>query len=200
MLVALPDDWEHAKTVSEIVKNAVEALAIIGGLIGLWKWLAERRDRATDILLKLESEFCKPEIMKGRLCIEDDERYSLIKSRLKQQVDAPQGKRSNENESADKIDGNSIQDNVSEDCHAIDAMLRFYVVLCGVRQANQVPEDSLSTCFRFWLGHYHCSTRKEFKDYVDAFFPTLRKWLADDAERRYARRFFRPGEFGWSDI
>jgi hypothetical protein len=80
---------------------------------------------------------------------------------------------------------------------AIDALLRFYVVLCGVRQANQVPESSLSACFRFWLGHYHNPRRMEFKEHIDTFFPTLKKWLTEDAKRRHKDRFFRPGDFGW---
>lgn len=73
-----PDNWDELKTFSEIFKNLIEALAVIGGLFGLWKWLLERKDRATDILLQLEQEFRKPEIMKGRQCIEEIERYRRL--------------------------------------------------------------------------------------------------------------------------
>lgn len=84
------DNWETLKTFSEVIKKLLEklleALAVIGGLAALWKWLIERKDRATDILLKLETEFRDKEVMQGRQCIEDDERYRLIKDRLKQFV------------------------------------------------------------------------------------------------------------------
>jgi hypothetical protein len=52
----LPDSWEEWKTVSEIFKNIIEALAVIGGVAWLLKWLDERKDRATGILLQLERE------------------------------------------------------------------------------------------------------------------------------------------------
>jgi hypothetical protein len=79
-----PDNWDELKTFSEIVKNLLEALAVVGGVLAFWKWLAERNDRAADILLKLEEDFCTPEIVQGKHCIEDNERYDLIKDQLRQ--------------------------------------------------------------------------------------------------------------------
>jgi hypothetical protein len=188
-----PDNWDELKTFSEIFKNLIEALAVIGGLFGLWKWLLERKDRATDILLQLEQEFRKPEIMKGRQCIEEIERYRLIKDRLPRYVAESQGERLEPPAESFPGEGKIVEDY----CQAIDALLRFYVMLCGVREAKQVPERSLSTCFRYWLGHYHHPQRPEFKKYVDHYFPTLRKWLARDEKRRFRRKFFPPGDFIW---
>jgi hypothetical protein len=195
----LPEYWEGVKTLSEIFKNIVEALAVIGGVSALWKWLAERKDRATDILFELEREFSsKPEIVQGKECIEEDERYDLIKGRLKQYVTESQPERSKspaESSKAKQKFGSPQEKEIENGCRAIDALLRFYVMLCGVRHAKQVPEDSLSICFRYWLCHYYNPERKAFREYVDEFYPTLRQWLKTDADNKY--KFFRPGDFGW---
>jgi len=196
----LPDNLEELKTSSEIFKNLFEGLAVMLGVAGLWKWLAERKDRATDILLQLERKFCEPEIVQGRQCIEDKERYDLIKDRLKQYVVESRAERSKlaAESSKEKRKCESTQEEkILDDCRAIDALLRFYVVLCGVRHARQVQNLSLSTCFRYWLSHYYNPDRTEYKEYVDEFFPTLRKWLAKDAEQKH--EFFHPRDFGWPE-
>lgn len=194
------DNWDDLKTFSEIFKNLFEALAVLGGAVAVSKYLVERKDRAADILLQLEHEFCKKKVMQGRQCIEDDGRYHLIKDRLKQlaaesghQRSLPAGEVSEEKQKPEI----SPERNILDECQAIDALLRFYVVLCGIRQAKQVPERSLSTCFRFWLGHYRSPKRTEFREYVDAYFPTLKKWLADDAKSGHT--FFCPRHFGWPE-
>ena len=71
-------------------------------------------------------------------------------------------------------------------------MLRFYVVLLGIRRARQVPEVSLRTCYRYWLGQYYSAKRPEFREYVDNYFRTLSSWLKDDTQRSARRRFFDP--------
>ena len=194
------DNWDDLKTFSEIFKNLFEALAVLGGVGVLWKYLVERKDRATDILLRLEKEFCKKKVMQGRQCIEDDGRYHLIKDRLKQYVAESRRERSmpaGESSEAGQKFESPKEKNILDECQAIDALLRFYVVLCGIRQAKQVPERSLSTCFRFWLGHYRSPKRTEFREYVDVYFPTLKKWLTDDAKKGHT--FFCPGHFGWPE-
>jgi hypothetical protein len=192
------DTWEKMKNLSEIIKNLLEALAVIGGVAALWKWLVERKDRATDILLKLETEFRDDKVMRGRLCIEDDRLYNSIKERLKRYVaESRNATQAQQSPSAMEIKVESPEETTgrSDDFQAVDALLRFYVVLCGVRQAKQVPERSLSTCFRFWLGHYYHPKRPEFTAYVDAYFPTLKAWLACDKEGGH--KFFCPEHFGW---
>ena len=194
----LPDNLEDLNTLSETVKNLVEALALIGAAFALWKWLVERKDRAADILLKLEQKFCEPEIMRGKQCIEQDERYELIKDRLMAVVESQIEK---SNLAADSLKTKQKyelpQEKVLDDHGAIDTLLRFYVVLCGIRHARQVPDISLSTCFRFWLCHYYNPKRQEFREYVDTFYPTLKKWLAEDREDKY--KFFRPKDFKWPE-
>jgi hypothetical protein len=72
---------------------------------------------------------------------------------------------------------------------SLDAMLRFYVLLYGVHRARQVPEQSLSICFRYWLAHYFRRDRPGFRRYVDVHFPTLALWLRRDCKE--GLRFFR---------
>jgi hypothetical protein len=59
-------DLKAATDVSEIVKNALQALGFLALGAGIVKWLAQRRDRGADILLKLEDRFDQPEIAAGR--------------------------------------------------------------------------------------------------------------------------------------
>jgi len=191
-------DW---KTFSDIAKNAFEVFAVFGGLFALRKWLAERNDRATDILLKLEQQFQKDNLEKGRLYLEDDRQCKLIRP----QLELLASNAGNEKIKLGRASGinhqnaRSTQKEALDDFGTLDGLLRFYVVLCGVRQADQVPEHSLSTCFRYWLCHYYIPNRVEFRSYVDAHYPTLRKWLTEDAGRKRKKRFFRPSDFGWPD-
>ncbi len=189
------EDW---KSLSEIIKNGAEILVILGGLFALWKWLAERKDRSTDILLKLEQEFQKAELVKGRLYIEDDVRYSQIKSQL---MELTSEARIDRQKLSGLVLGETVgsgpEAETSADFGTLDSLLRFYVVLNGVSKAEQVPDEVLSTCFRYWLCHYYNPKRTEFRSYVDTYFPTLKKWLLEDAARERKSRFFRPWDFGW---
>lgn len=139
---------------SETVKNAVQSLAIVAAAFGICKWLEERRNRATDVLLALDKEFKKKPVMDGRKCVEDGDYEGEARS--------------------DKLDD----------------LLRFYVLLYGVFRAKQVPEVSLSICFRYWLAFYFRVDRPGFRFYIDRSYPTLSKWLRDDC--RKGLQFFRP--------
>jgi hypothetical protein len=153
-LFALWFDLSERKEWSEIVKNVVESLAVVAGAFAIVQWVSGRRDRATDVLLRLEEEFKKQDVMGGRKMVED--------------TDYDKQERSD----------------------SLDALLRFYVVLHGVSRASQVPEESLSICFRYWLAHYFRGDRPGFRGYVDRSYPTLSRWLRDDC--RQGLPFFRP--------
>ena len=127
---------------------------MLAGAVAVIKWVNERRDRATDILLKLEEKFASKDVMKGRKRVEDRDHTGRGR------------------------------------CDELDAMLRFYVVLYGVFNARQVPERSLSICFRYWLAHYFRRDRREFRRYVDSNYPTLSGWLGGDCKK--GCQFFRP--------
>jgi NAD-dependent deacetylase len=156
---------------------------IIAGLFTLAKWLADRSSRATDVLLKLEDEFTR-KCEKGRPQIEYTAQYELWKDSLSRRDP--------------KVNPDDI-----------DNLLRFYVVLYGIRQARQVPDASLSTSYRFWLAHYYRNDRSELRGYINSNFPTLRKWLLADTSTwsRFKRRpfskwwrpFFRPDDFWPAD-
>ncbi|HET9384035.1 MAG TPA: Ig-like domain-containing protein [Gemmatimonadales bacterium] len=160
------------------VRNVLGFSTLAALLAGLIKWVVDRSNRATDVLLSLEEQFAGS--AKGRKQLEYDDFYDQKRASL---LRGPAS---------------------SGDLEDIDKLLRFYVVLFAVRQARQVPDRSLRTAYRYWLAHYYRKDRAEFRQYVNEFFPTLRRWLHDDVKwhtRRktpwtiYRARFFRPSDF-----
>ena len=181
-------DWH---IVSETVKNFAEVAAISAGGFALYKWVFERYDRATDVLLELEKKFNEPECLLGRALIEDDVAYGnivgLMHTAVLEAVEPIPLTRSRM----------SLEE--TERLGPVDSLLHFYVLLHGIRRARQVRDLPLKTCFRYWLTQYYCPYRPAFRAYVDTFFPTLKQWLHDDAKRwRKSRRFFTPADFDWA--
>ena len=84
-------------------------------------------------------------------------------------------------------------------CYELDRVLSFYVLICGVRSAGEVPEKSLSICFRYWLAHYYrvrADGTHHLRDYINTYYPTLRAWLLEDAAiKNREKSFFRPHDF-----
>jgi hypothetical protein len=163
---------------STVIQWLPEA-GIIAGILAVFKWLRERNSRATDVLLALEKEFGP--LTGGRDDIEYDDRF-------RDRIPALKKVRGGKGELTD-----------------IDNLLRFYILLYAVRQARQVPDSSLSTCYRYWLAHYYLDSRAPLRQYVNDYYPTLKKWLDRDT-RTFARfrakpfsawwrPFFRPGDF-----
>jgi hypothetical protein len=136
-------------------------------LYALYKLFRDRHIRATDVLLKLEERFdaCGD----GRAQIEYA--YENVQPHLKAGVR-----------------GNAA-------LTGIDDLLRFYIVIYAVRQARQVPDQSLSTCYRYWLAFYYRKDRSELRRYINDVYPTLKQWLLEDAARPARQSFFRPGDF-----
>ena len=161
------------------LKPILECIAFVVGAGALIKWFVERDDRATDVLLKLEEHFNEPQVRKGRQLVEDPQKYDSFAAALRA-TPQPEG--------------------LSDTYADLDELLRFYVVVFAVRQARQVPEQSLSTCYRFWLGHYYLNKRSDLRTYINSSFPTLRDWLLEDADRHRRRpgsllRWWRPPFF-----
>src|SRR5882672_10767355 len=67
--------WCHdaGKDWSDTVKNVIETAAVLCGVVAVFKWITERQDRATDILLMLNEEFKK--VIKGKQLIDDNNKY-----------------------------------------------------------------------------------------------------------------------------
>jgi hypothetical protein len=156
----------QAKDWSEVVKNVVESGAVLGALFAILKWVNQRQDRAGEVLLKLDDRFNAVDVVRGRSLIDDDEKYAKAVDSFKRAV---------------------AERRVYAD---FDALGRFYIVLYGLRSAKQVPDQTLSVCFRYWLAHYFHRDRKEFRTYIDTFYPTLSRWLREDCKA--GCRFFRP--------
>ena len=175
------------QTIGEHLKPALECLAILAGALALIKWIRERNDRATDVLLQLEKDFwtgCKA----GRAAIEDRDVYKEVAPALLAYTIADDETRRRETAKLSDELGNQVE--------AIDTLLRFYVVLVGVRRAGQVPDAALSACYRFWPAHYYHTGHVELRDYINRYFPTVRDWLLEDLIR--PRPFFRPADF-WDE-
>ncbi|HEV2695075.1 MAG TPA: hypothetical protein VG347_19425 [Verrucomicrobiae bacterium] len=155
---------------SDTVKNVFETAAILGGLVAVFKWVNERQDRAADILSKLSEQF--KTLKDGRQLIDDDKKYRTEASTLL----------------AQGVDERWVY-------QPIDDMLDFYILIYGIRYTRQVPDELLATSFRFWLSHYYRNDRREFRAYVNEFYPTLADWLHEDSpDGRSETGFFRPGE------
>lgn len=168
---------DEAVKCSEIAKNIGEAAALLGGVWTIWAWLRQRKDRAADVLLMLETRFAVPDVVKGRAALEDQATYDDIRPALEAAALARAG-------------GPALEPAVADRLYSVDALLRFYVVLLGIRHAHQVPDLSLRTCYRYWLGLYFASERKDFRRYVDAYYTTLSQWLNSDMQRQPKKRFF----------
>jgi NAD-dependent deacetylase len=186
------DEW---KSLSEIARNLVQVLGFGGALFLLYQWIYSRRDRATDVLLQLDDQFTTDEMVNGRRLVEDDEEWRRVRLVLTRAV-APEEAQG----AGDQAARAAMADSDAEIVRVIDKLLRFYVLLCGVREARQVSDLALRTCFRYWLAQYYNPSRRELRLYIDTFYPTLSAWLK--ADRRLFKRLFRlsffgPEGFGW---
>jgi NAD-dependent protein deacetylase/lipoamidase len=188
-------DSDKIKTYTEIAKNTVETLGILSSPFILYKWLVERRDHSTQVLFDLEKQFNSEDVSAGRRLVEDDARYAQIRKLLLEQIVpeedlTPGSKTFPKNDRFDR----------SSPLQKLDALLRFYVLVYGIRSAGQVSDSALRACYRFYLAHYYSPSRRELRLYIHTYYPTLRGWLLDD--RRWRRRkitgtFFTPEQFGW---
>lgn len=175
---------------SEILKNVVESLALAAGALGIVGWIYSRRDRSAEVLFKLEEQFAGDALKLGRRLLEEDDEYATVNGRLAEEAGLPTKTRATR--------GGQIQHKLE----AVDALLRFYVLVCGLHASRQVGTKALRACYRYWLTQYYNPKRSELRCYVDAFYPTLRRWIARDRwfwTRRRLDRFFTPRDFGWPD-
>lgn len=187
--------WEDTLTLSEIIKNIAESLAIFGGAFALIKWFSERHDRSTDVLFKLEEKFNSPRIREAQALIEDEGTFNAIRKLLVDQAipDPEQDPQAKSNDpQLTQLDGKIA---------VLDDLLRFYVFLVGIKKARQVRDSALASCYRYFLCHYYSRDRRELRIYIDTFWPTLKKWLAHDKiwwKRRTLKRFFDPESFNFA--
>jgi|GEM_PF-100666 len=186
------NDW---KVLSEICVNLAGVLAIIAGPFILVHWLYQRRDRSAEVLFRLEELFNSPVVQLGRSLVESDRAYLTVSSLLIRE--SLTGEHSKSFLSGDAGDGSTKH---SEQLQAIDALLRFYILLFGLKRAHQAPDASLRICYAYWLTQYHNPARRELRLYIHAMFPTLARWIRNDRgvfKRKSIYRFFIPEHFGW---
>jgi hypothetical protein len=140
-----------AKDWAGIVKDVGESVGILVAAFAAIKWANERGDRATTVLMELETRFQKADVTRGKLILEfpNSEKPVELKARRLYY-------------------------------HDLDAVLRFYVILADVNRSRQVPEKSLSYCFGFWLAHYFHKDAAKLRVYIDDLYPGTKKWLWTD--------------------
>jgi NAD-dependent deacetylase len=187
---------QYWQTISEIGRNVAQILVFAGGVVALLKWLHERRDRATEVLLSLDEKFNSEKMCKARELIDDDREYKKVRKALLDEV-CRRGNFETSDGGVVKGDGPVSSDEMK----AIDDLLHFYVLLCGVREAKQVPDSALAKCFRYWLAHYYHPGRRELRYYINTYYPTLTQWLSEDLswfKRNHFKSFFGPERFGWT--
>ena len=165
------------------IKPILEVIAFALGATAVFKWLQERSDRASDVLLSLEDQF-EQKCGKGRELVENDQLYDGLKQRLRTAA-------------SDHVRVSRVRDASGlEQQTDLDNLLRFYVVLYAIRRQRQIQDRALSICYRFWLAHYYRKDRAELRAYIDALFPTLRNWLR--ADMTWGRRLWqRPFSAWW---
>lgn len=189
-----PTDWNTLKTISEVVKNWVQVAGVLGAVFLFYRWVVERKDRSTQVLFELETRFAAKEVQAGGVLVEEDAAYEGIRRALLEAALPAE-----EVEDRHSAPG-ATSPAVDEQLAPLDALLRFFVLLLGIRQAGQVPDRSLRACYRYWLAHCFSPCRRELRIYVERLFPTLHRWLTADRGwwRRWTHRsFFRPEDFGW---
>lgn len=185
---------KEMRLLSEIIKNWVQIAGVVGAVFLYYKWITERKDRATQVLFDLEDRFATPALKQGRLLVEDDAAYEPIRRALLEEALPPEEV---EDRHAPPGAATATSDQALD---PLDELLRFFVLLLGIRKAGQVPDSALQACYRYWLSHCFNPSRRELRIYVERLYPTLNRWLAADCgwwRRLLHRSFFRPEEFGW---
>ena len=179
---------------TEAIKNIAETVAVLAGGTAVIGWLYTRKDRAASVLLELEERFNQPDILEARGLLEDRALYRGLDSAMRNFMDqAGNPKGWVEHRTADEIkrEGKMLEQ--------LDALLRFYVLLIGIRKARQVPDDSLRICYAYWLNLYYDRVNYGcFREYVGKYFPTSRAILDADEELLEGERFFGRGLAGES--
>lgn len=202
------DVWLHTEIHwSELLANMVQALALVAGGWVWFRWMRERGDRATTILLELEDRFSQSDIARARELLDDARSYAAISEALFDEVRrSVEGSETRNWSSAppdDLVDHVTSGGLIASRCRAeigrIDSLLRFYVLVNGVLLAKQIPAKPLRACFRYYLSHVANPSRWAFRLYVLRFYPTLRSWLEESA-RSPRKAFFTPEEFDWRPL
>lgn len=194
---------DKIKTCTEIAKNSVEALGFVGSFFILYQWVAGRRDHSTQVLFDLEKQFICDDISMARSLVEDDAQYAKLRKLLIEEIVpeeiVPEESVTPGSEAAPNRDRFDVAFDCSSPLRRLDALLRFYVFIYGIRRARQVKDSALSACYRFYLAHYYSPSRRELLLYIHNYYPTLRRWLLHDRTwwRRIRGTFFTPEQFGW---
>jgi hypothetical protein len=142
---------KQSKELSETIKNVFESTGLLVAVLASAKWVYERRDRATALLLELEKKFQEQDVVRGKTLVD----CGIFESK---------GKRAPEREPNP----------------GVDALLRFYVILYDVYLSQQVPPESLNNCFGYWIAHYYRVDRPLLRRYIDEYYPTISAWLRSD--------------------
>lgn len=172
-------------SLTDKISIAAAIVALLSATVAIVAWRTDRLNRAAEVILQLEERFNTAEIQAARDVIEDDADFGNIAPVLQWYTGTiPRG----------ALSPTPQQERLVT---SLDHLLRFYVVLLGIRAAQQVPDASLRLCYAYWLNHYWKPEnnagrgRVEFQAYVNRYFPNLKKWMLCDQQLSMKKRFFR---------
>ena len=57
-----------------------------GGIFLLYKWIYSRRDRGTDLLIQLDTQFKTKEMSDGRQLIEDNRKWAKLRTEILREI------------------------------------------------------------------------------------------------------------------
>ena len=77
---------EELKTWSEIWKNMAQVVSSGCGIFLLYKWIYSRRDRGTDLLIQLDTQFKTKEMSDGRQLIEDNRKWAKLRTEILREI------------------------------------------------------------------------------------------------------------------
>lgn len=175
---------------TDITQTIVQVVALLGGLGAAIAWNRSLKDRAAAVLIELEDRFNADSLRKARALLEEQSEYESLVTAMK--IALAETTHNELKNSETPAAPTALTSTQGYHLEQLDALLRFYVLLRGIRKAQQVPDESLRLCYGYWLNFYYHNKRSEFSTYVDRYFPGLAKWISDDYDLDQNERFFRP--------
>lgn len=180
----------NTPTWTDIVQTIVQILALFSGAAAIVAWRRSLQDRAAAVLIELEERFNDDAILAGRGLLEDQADYERLVDAM--HIALEETARNETKDAQTPAKATKLTSEQGEMLEQLDALLRFYVLLRGIRKAQQVPDESLRLCYAYWLNFYFSTKRTEFARYVNTYFGGLKKWIDEDQAVPSHERFFRP--------
>lgn len=145
---------------TDIAQTIVQILVLIGGACTYFSWKRSLKDRAASVLFELEERFCVDSLVEGRGLLE----YQATYLELEQAMTTAMCETGASNRTTGKNPSQHTELTAPQEkqLDQLDALLRFYVLLRGIRAAEQVPDESLRLGYAYWINFYSHPKRVTF--------------------------------------